>query len=90
MISKLKKYNKLSIILYLLAIIFLIAFIFSFYDVTKYLFSLYTAGTISFANWFECILYYINNTLNYLGFSLIILGTGYLINLLKPAKNDYE
>lgn len=81
------KTSALVIILYIIAAGMLLAFLLSFYDVTSYIWSLHVAGSISLsADWFDCIIYYMNNTLEYLGYAVVIFALGYIISYIKKKK----
>ena len=80
--------SKLVIFIYIIAAIMLIAFVLNFYDITTYLLSLHAAGSISFTT--HCIMYYVNNTLDYLATAVIIFCLGYIINNIKTNKKVDE
>lgn len=83
--------SKLVIFIYIIAVIMLIAFVLNFYDITTYLLSLHAAGSISFTTqWYDCIMYYVNNTLDYLATAVIIFCLGYIINNIKTNKKVDE
>lgn len=81
---KKRNISKASIVFYLFAVLFLVAFIISFYNVNTYISSLIEAGSVTWADsWLSIILYYISNTGNCLGFTVGFVGLGYMIQLLK-------
>lgn len=83
--------SKLVIFIYIIAIIMLIAFVLNFYDITTYLLSLHAEGSISFSTqWYDCIMYYVNNALDYLATAVIIFCLGYIINNIKTNKKVDE
>lgn len=88
---KLKKLScsKISIFFYVIAILALIAFGLSYYNVTVYLMSLVEAGQISWTeNFFDVLVYYISNGFTYFVYAVILFGVGYMISLLKSFQKS--
>ena len=62
----------------------MIGFLLTVYNVTVYIQSLLSAGSISLtANWMDVVLYYVNNTAIYLALSALLFGMGYVIAYIK-------
>ena len=81
------KVSKTAIAFYVLSALLMIGFLLTVYNVTVYIQSLISAGSISLtANWMDVILYYVNNTAIYLALSAIVFGMGYVIAYIK-GKN---
>lgn len=82
-----KKISKMSILFYVIAVLMLIGFGLTFYNVTIYIMGLVVAGEVSLAtNWMDIILYYVNNTFLFLGLGTIIFGLGYGLQLYKKIN----
>lgn len=79
--------SKTAIVLDVVAAILLLAFLLSFYNVTVYIMSLVEAGSISYgSDWLDIVLYYVNNTVIYLGLSAILYGMGYVVSFIKKQS----
>lgn len=79
--------NFLTIIFYVIAGIMLLSFCLTFYQVTTYIYSLLEAGSVTLsANWLDIIMYYINNTLIYLGLGTLIFGMGFMFRSHKRSN----
>lgn len=85
---KIKNISKATIFFYVMALLFIVAFVLTFYNVTIYILSLMEESNLSFAeSWLDIILYYISNTAVFLGFGAVLGGIGYGIQLLKTSLN---
>lgn len=88
-----KKFNvyKSSMFFYVCALLFMIGFGISFYNVTTYVSSLVEAGSLTLStSWMSIVLYYISNTGLCLGCGIACIGFGYIIQLLKDMKKNEE
>ena len=78
------KVSKTAIAFYVLSALLMIGFLLTVYNVTVYIQSLLSAGSISLtANWMDVVLYYVNNTAIYLALSALLFGMGYVIAYIK-------
>lgn len=83
-----KRFSKSAIAFYIAAAITFIVFIYTIYNVQVYLNTLLDAGQITWAgNWADILNYYITNGFNYLVFTGVLVGVGYVISLLKKLNN---
>lgn len=85
-----KKISKMSILFYCIGAILMIGFILTVYNVTIYIMDVLAQGGAtlsSVSDWVNIILYYVNNTFVFLGLSVLVLGCGYGIQLLKNLSN---
>lgn len=81
------KVSKTVIGFYVLAALLMISFLLTVYNVTVYIQSLLSAGSISLtANWMDVVLYYVNNTAIYLALSALVFGMGYVIAYIKEKS----
>ena len=74
------KVSKTAIAFYVLSALLMIGFLLTVYNVTVYIQSLLSAGSISLtANWMDVV----NNTAIYLALSALLFGMGYVIAYIK-------
>lgn len=85
-----KNISKMSILFYCIGAILMIGFILTAYNVTIYIMDVIAQGGAtlsSVSDWVNIMLYYVNNTFVFLGLSVLILGCGYGIQLLKNLSS---
>ena len=82
------KVSKTAIAFYVLSALLMIGFLLTVYNVTVYIQSLLSAGSISLtANWMDVVLYYVNNTAIYLALSALLFGICYCLYQRKKCEN---
>lgn len=85
------KKSKTVILIDVVAVIMLISFLLTFYNVSVYIMSLIDAGQVTFAkNWLDMILYYINNTSVYLALATLLFGLGYVVSYMKKQTVEVK
>ena len=86
--KKNKKLNfKIAMIFYVFAVVSLIAFMISCYNVTTYIMSVAQAGGLSITeSLFDIIGSYLTNGFSFLIDAVILFGIGYIVKKLEPAK----
>lgn len=85
--SKTNQKSKTAIIFYVLSALLFISFLLTAYNVTVYIQSLLSAGSVSLtSDWVDITLYYVNNCASFLVFAALLFGMGYVIAYIKGKR----